>query len=109
MKKILLAVCMLSLIIDDASAYTLPQPGSFMFVVSDFLMNYVIRGPVGFVGGVICIAMGFRQWIHYNYGPSGPPHFGLSAWVPLSSAIWWFVAVFLLKADDFMISLGTVI
>ena len=105
----LVAAVFANMVVMEAHAFMAPDPGSFMYFLYDFFVNSIIRGPVGFVCGILCIAMGARQLIHYNYAAPGPPHYGLSAWVPVSCFVWWLVAAFLLDADNMMVSLGTII
>lgn len=43
---------------DVASAITAPSSGSFAYTVYDIGVQKILKGPVGFVGGVVAIVIG---------------------------------------------------
>lgn len=108
-RNIILLAVILNLVAVSVLAYTTPAPDSMGFAMYDILVNKILCGPIGFVGGVCCVAMGGRQLIHYNYADAGPPFFGLSAGVPLGCFVWWFAAAGILNADQMLLSVGAMI
>jgi hypothetical protein len=46
-----------------AAAFTTPAAGSFGFDVYDIVVNQILNGPIGFIGGVILIVFGATQII----------------------------------------------
>src|SRR6185369_4498674 len=94
-KNMVFFAVILNLVAVGAYAFIAPAPDSLGYFVYDFLVNTIMRGPIGFVGGVFCIALGARQLIHYNYAAAGPPFFGLSTGIPLSCFSSWVAAAFL--------------
>lgn len=108
-KMIYFGVVFMSLFAEHARAFTAQDPDAYMYFLYDFTINSIIRGPIGFVAGLVCIAMGARQAIHYNFGAPGPPFYGLSVWVPLSCFVWWLAAGFLLNADSMLVALGALV
>ncbi|MEJ2669833.1 MAG: hypothetical protein P8176_13490 [Gammaproteobacteria bacterium] len=44
-----------------ASAIAVPKSGSFAFDVYDVIVNKILKGPIGFVGGLATIVIGAAQ------------------------------------------------
>jgi hypothetical protein len=93
----------------DGYALLTPLPGSLGYDIYDVFVTRILQGPIGYVGGLFCIVFGFRQLIHYNYAPAGPPHFGLSTWVPISCLVWWLMAAMILNSEHMLNSLGALV
>jgi hypothetical protein len=108
-KMICFGAVFMSLFVKQARAFTGQAPDAYMYFLYDFAINNIIKGPIGFVAGLVCIAMGARQAIHYNFAAPGPPYYGLSTWVPLSCFVWWLAAGFLLNADSMLVALGVLV
>lgn len=59
----LLAVAMVMTMESMVHAVTAPVSGSFAYDVYDIAINNILKGPIGFVGGVACVAMGAIQGV----------------------------------------------
>lgn len=107
-RKLIFAV-ILNILAVTAFAYTVPASDTLGYPIYDILVNKILCEPMGFVGGLLCIGFGARQFIHYNYADSGPPFFGLSVGVPLSGFVWFFAAAAILNAEHMLVSEGAMI
>lgn len=76
-----------------AHAWTAPASGAFMYDMYDIGVNKLLKGPVGFVGGVSIIAYSASQW---NQGP----------WKALTGVLFGSAIA---KADSITSSLGAMI
>ena len=45
----------------SAGAIAVPESGSFAFDVYDVIVNKILKGPIGFVGGLAAIVIGAAQ------------------------------------------------
>ena len=58
---LMLAVVATMLLSTVASAFTAPATGDFGYDVYDIVVNQILNGPIGFIGGVALIVFGATQ------------------------------------------------
>lgn len=75
-------------------AITAPAPGSFAYDIYDIAVEGILRGPIGFVGGVVAMAVGAIAAIQARILLALPAILG---------------GALLLKADNVVTSLGMII
>lgn len=56
-----LATIALMTVSGAAHAFTIPVAGSFAYDAFDLVVNQILKGPIGFVGGVVAIVFGATQ------------------------------------------------
>jgi hypothetical protein len=56
-----LAIAASMLLSSVASAFTAPATGDFGYDVYDIVVNQILNGPIGFIGGVALIVFGATQ------------------------------------------------
>lgn len=54
----ILAINVMWLFPETASAITAPAAGDFGYDIYDIAVNDILQGPIGFVGGLACIVIG---------------------------------------------------
>lgn len=54
-------LCLLLLASGMASAFTTPAAGDFGYDVYDIVVNQILNGPIGFIGGLFLIVFGVTQ------------------------------------------------
>lgn len=89
-----LALLLVLAIAPFANAFVAPVAGSFAYDAYDIGVNKILKGPIGFVGGVLAIAFG--------------------AYMGIQAEIWYAIAsilggAILMKADTVVASLGALI
>jgi hypothetical protein len=91
---ILLALTVLLVSAGAALAFTAPAAGDFFYDIYDVGVNKMLKGPIGFVGGIIAMVaaavLAIRQMI-----------------LPAAGTV--LSGIFLLKADTLVTSLGALI
>lgn len=91
---ILLALVVLLVSAGAALAFTAPAAGDFFYDVYDVGVNKMLKGPIGFVGGIVAMVaaavLAIRQMI-----------------LPAAGTV--LAGIFLLKADTLVTSLGALI
>jgi len=80
--------------IPEVHAITAPAAGSFAYDVYDIGVNDILKGPIGFVGGVAAIVLGAIMAIQGKIMGAAPAILGGAA---------------MLKADSIVSSLGAII
>lgn len=75
----------------EAMAFSAPAAGSFAYDIYDIGVNKVLKGPIGFVGGVTAVAVGAVATIQARLSMALPALLG---------------GAVLLKADTIVESLG---
>ena len=76
-----------------AAAFTAPAAGSFGFDVYDIVVNQILNGPIGFIGGVILIVFGATQII--------------KNWMMTIMCV--IAGTVLIRAEDLVITLGAMV
>jgi hypothetical protein len=76
-----------------AMAFTAPAAGSFGFDVYDIVVNQILNGPIGFIGGVILIVFGATQII--------------KNWMMTIMCV--IAGTVLIRAEDLVITLGAMV
>ena len=76
-----------------ASAFTAPAAGDFGYDVYDIVVNQILNGPIGFIGGVALIVFGATKI--------------MSNWMLTILCI--IAGTILIRADDLVVTLGAVI
>jgi hypothetical protein len=61
MAQLLLAVVVSLLVSSVATAFTAPAAGDFGYDVYDIVVNQILNGPIGFIGGLFLIVFGATQ------------------------------------------------
>lgn len=89
-----LALLFVLLIAPLAHAIVAPAAGSFAYDVYDIGVNQILRGPIGFVGGVVAIVIGAVMAIQGEVMYSVPAILG---------------GAVMLRADTVVTSLGAII
>ena len=91
---LLLALVVLLVSAGAALAFTAPAAGDFFYDVYDVGVNKMLKGPIGFVGGIVAMVaaavLAIRQMI-----------------LPAAGTV--LAGIFLLKADTLVTSLGALI
>jgi len=90
---IAVAVMAISMIPAGAYAFTTPVAGSFAYEVYDIGVNSILKGPIGFIAGVLLIVYGGLQV--------------LKSWMIGIAAI--LVGGMVVKADTVVVSLGALV
>ena len=90
--SVLVAFCFL--MVNNATAMTVPAAGSFAYDLYDIGVNQILLGPIGFVAGVACMVFAAILAIRQMILPA--------AGVVLGGA-------FLLKADAVVQTIGAII
>ncbi|MBI3753975.1 MAG: hypothetical protein HY266_08055 [Deltaproteobacteria bacterium] len=88
---VLLGVIFIAAIPFEAFAVTAPVAGSFAYDVFDIGVNKILKGPIGFVGGVSAMALGAWSAVTGKIGVAIPAVIG---------------GAVLMKADALVTSLG---
>jgi hypothetical protein len=76
-----------------AMAFTAPAVGSFGYDVYDIVVNQILNGPIGFIGGVILIVFGATQII--------------KNWMMTIMCV--IAGTVLIRAEDLVITLGAMV
>lgn len=76
-----------------AAAFTAPAAGDFGYDVYDIVVNQILNGPIGFIGGVALIVFGATKI--------------MSNWMMTILCI--IAGTILIRADDLVVTLGAVI
>jgi hypothetical protein len=84
-------IVLVSLVASDAFAIGAPATGSFAYDVYDIAVTKILKGPIGFVGGLGAVAYGAALAIQQRIGGAIPALLGGGV---------------LLKADEIVASLG---
>jgi hypothetical protein len=87
-----MALCAM-LVAASAGAFTAPAAGSFGFDVYDIVVNQILNGPIGFIGGVILIVFGATQII--------------KNWMMTIMCV--IAGTVLIRAEDLVITLGAMV
>ena len=87
------SVAYIALSVVPAMAITAPAANSFAYDLYDVAVNQMLKGPVGFVGGITAIAMGAVSAIQQKVFGAVPCILG---------------GVAILKADSIVASLGSI-
>lgn len=89
-----LSFAVVLLLQDAASAITAPAAGTFAYDVYDIVVDKMLKGPIGFVAGVIAMIVGAIAAIRAEFMLAIPAIVG---------------GAILLKADSLVTSLGCII
>jgi len=76
-----------------AAAFTAPAQGSFGYDVYDIVVNQILNGPIGFIGGVILIVFGATQII--------------KNWMMTIMCV--IAGTVLIRAEDLVVTLGAMV
>lgn len=76
-----------------ASAFTAPAVGDFGYDIYDIVVNQILNGPIGFIGGVALIVFGATKI--------------MTNWMLTILCI--IAGTILIRADDLVVTLGAVI
>jgi len=90
-KVFLFTLFLLMAIVPQAFAITAPTAGSFAYDVYDMAVNSILKGPIGFVGGLAAVCFGSALAIQQKIGGAIPALLG---------------GAVLLKADTIVTSMG---
>jgi hypothetical protein len=91
-QKFLAAMWMLGLA-GFASAFTAPAVGDFAYDAYDIVVNQILNGPIGFIGGVLLIVWGVTRI--------------MSNWMMAILCI--IAGSILVRADDLVVTLGALV
>jgi len=86
-------VTMMVLVANAARAFAIPAAGDFGFDVYDIVVNQILNGPIGFIGGVALIVFGATQ-IMKNW---------------FTTILCIVAGTVLIRADDLVVTLGAVV
>lgn len=84
---------LLVLVANAARAFAIPAAGDFGFDVYDIVVNQILNGPIGFIGGVALIVFGATQ-IMKNW---------------FTTILCIVAGTVLIRADDLVVTLGAVV
>jgi hypothetical protein len=94
--KVLGAIAMalgMMMLAATAGAFAAPAAGSFGYDVYDIVVNQILNGPIGFIGGVILIVFGATQII--------------KNWMMTIMCV--IAGTVLIRAEDLVITLGAMV
>lgn len=84
---------LLVLVTSAARAFAIPAAGDFGFDVYDIVVNQILNGPIGFIGGVALIVFGATQ-IMKNW---------------FTTILCIVAGTVLIRADDLVVTLGALV
>lgn len=87
------ALMMLSILAVGAQAFTAPAAGAFGYDVYDIVVNQILGGPIGFIGGVFLIVWGASQV--------------MKSWIITVLCV--ISGTILIRADTLVVSLGALV
>lgn len=90
----MLVLCVVFLLPETASAITAPAVGDFAYDIYDIAVNDILKGPIGFVGGLATIVVGAVLAVKQNFVGAIPCILGGAA---------------IIKGDTIVTSLGMLI
>jgi hypothetical protein len=87
------SVVLLMLVSSFAMAFTAPAVGDFGYDIYDIVVNQILNGPIGFIGGIALIVFGATK-IMQNW---------------MMTILCIIAGTVLIRADDLVVTLGAVI
>ena len=76
-----------------ATAFTAPAAGSFGYDIYDIVVNQILGGPIGFIGGVFLIVFGATKV--------------MTQW--MMTVLCVIAGTILIRADDLVVTLGALV
>lgn len=89
----MMVAMLLTVLAVGAQAFTAPAAGSFGYDVYDIVVNQILGGPIGFIGGVFLIVWGASKV--------------MTSWIITVLCV--ISGTILIRAEDLVVSLGALV